>query len=64
MLFQGLTNIESFQEQVKNMPIFQQSGTEDDGLQYLNISSLIDSTDGSSVSWTILDSEDLSVNSD
>lgn len=47
---QGLTNLEAFQEQVKNMPLFQQPGSEDDGLQYLNISGLIDSTDSSSVS--------------
>ncbi|XP_045196595.2 zinc finger protein 236-like [Mercenaria mercenaria] len=47
---QGLTNFEAFQEQVKNMPIFQQSGTEDDSLQYLNISGLIDSADGNTVS--------------
>ncbi|XP_060569622.1 zinc finger protein 35-like [Ruditapes philippinarum] len=47
---QGMSSLEAFQEQVKNMPIFQQSGVDDDGLQYLNISSLIDSSDGNTVS--------------
>lgn len=54
-VFQGLTNLEAFQEQVKNMPIFQQTGSDDDGLQYLNISSFMDGTDGGSVGSKFLE---------
>ncbi|KAL4232949.1 hypothetical protein ACF0H5_007637 [Mactra antiquata] len=62
---QGLTNLEAFQEQVKNMPIFQQSVSEDESLQYLNISNLIDNNDSTSaINFKIDTTGTLDVNDD